>query len=438
VAITATDASGNTATQSYDVDVPVSTSSSNYDANGNLIAQGTKTYEWDAVDRLTRVLDDGIEIARFAYDGNGRRAQKISGGVTRSYVYGGVDILEERSPAGTIRTVPGPGIDRPLASVDGSGAVSYYLADHLGSIVQQTNASAAVTMTRQYDPYGVPLQGATASGYAFTGREWDAEVGLYFYRARYYDPAIGRWLSADPVGLLGGTNLYTYVDGNPVSRLDPSGLSWKTFWAGAEKAVVAGVVGVAIALAAPEVAVGLGLIGTVGLIAGVASEYYRMAHDNLTVDEADEFAGAATVGLAGMLVGATAARIQTTSGASSCAVRGAGGIGPVLQGQRGVATAIAIIESEGGEVLGSEITIDAEGVRARPDLVVRNANGDLQFVEVKTGGGTLTPNQEIVYPLIERGGAVPAGANAAKAGLTPGVPLPPTPVRVIYLPGPGR
>jgi RHS repeat-associated protein len=224
VAVRATDASGNTATQSYDVDVPVSTGASSYDANGNRIAQGTKTYEWDAADRLVRVLDDGIEIARFAYDGGGRRVQKITGGTTRSYVYAGLDILEERTSSGTIRNVHGPGIDQLLASVDGSGTVSYYLADHLGSIVQQTNASASVTMTRQYDPYGVPLQGAATSGYAYTGREWDAEIGLHYYRSRYYDPALGRFISEDPVGLAAGPNLYACVNGNPIRYRDPLGL----------------------------------------------------------------------------------------------------------------------------------------------------------------------------------------------------------------------
>jgi RHS repeat-associated protein len=230
VAVTATDANGNTATKSYEVDVPASTASSTYDANGNLIAQGTKTYEWDAADRLTRVLDDGIEIARFAYDGTGRRVQKVSGGMTRSYVHDGMDLLEERASSGTIRTVYGPGIDQPLASVDGGGAVSYYLADHLGSIVQQTNASAAVMVTRQYDPYGAPLQGAAMSGFAYTGREWDAEISLYYYRARYYDPSSARFISEDPINLAGGINMYAFVGGNPVRYVDPSGLAFGDYW----------------------------------------------------------------------------------------------------------------------------------------------------------------------------------------------------------------
>jgi RHS repeat-associated protein len=224
VAIMATDASGNTATNSYEVDVPASSASSTYDPNGNLVAQGTKTYEWDAADQLVRVLDDGVEIARFAYDGTGRRVQKATAGTTRSYVYDGMDILEERSPSGTLRRVHGPGIDQPLASVDGAGVVSYYLADHLGSVVQQTNASATVTLMRQYDPYGVPLQGAATSGYAYSGREWDAETELYYYRARYYDPRLGRFISEDSVGLRGGMNLYEYVGNRPTTCTDPLGL----------------------------------------------------------------------------------------------------------------------------------------------------------------------------------------------------------------------
>lgn len=138
--------------------------------------------------------------------------------------------------------------------------------------------------------------------------------------------------------------------------------------------------------------------------------------------------------VAGLHQGFPACGYESASGYSQAAETGAGGIGPVLQGQRGVATAIGQIEGEGGQVLGSEITIDAGGVRARPDLLIQNADGSLSFVEVKTGGGVLTGNQQVVYPLIEQGGAVPAGANAAAAGLTPGVPLPPMPVRIIKLP----
>lgn len=88
-----------------------------------------------------------------------------------------------------------------------------------------TNASATVTLTREYDPWGNLLQGSTAAGYAFTGREWDSETGLYYYRARYYDPRSGRFLSEDPVGLRDGPNRYTYVHNAPVNATDPFGLT---------------------------------------------------------------------------------------------------------------------------------------------------------------------------------------------------------------------
>ncbi len=92
-----------------------------------------------------------------------------------------------------------------------------------------------MTLTRQYDAYGNLLAGGTTSGYAFTGREWDPETGLYYYRARYYDPRLGRFVSEDPIRLSGGLNFFAYVSNNPILRTDPLGLSDNTvgpgkFW----------------------------------------------------------------------------------------------------------------------------------------------------------------------------------------------------------------
>jgi RHS repeat-associated protein len=226
--VTATDPSGNQRTNTYQVTISGATKTFTYDANGSLTAEGAKTYEWDGANRLVRVLDGGAEVARFVYDGLGRRAQKVSGGVTRTYVYEAENALEERLSSGaTIRYVHAPGIDQPVAGVQ-SGTTTYYLADHLGSILLATDASAAVTLTRQYDPWGNLLQGSTTAGYAFTGREWDPEIGLYYYRARYYDPKIGRFISEDPLELkdraFGELNPYAYVANNPVNRVDPLGL----------------------------------------------------------------------------------------------------------------------------------------------------------------------------------------------------------------------
>jgi RHS repeat-associated protein len=81
-----------------------------------------------------------------------------------------------------------------------------------------------VTVTRQYGAWGNLETGGSAPGYAFTGRDWDPETGLYYYRARYYDPRIGRFAGEDPIGFKGGLNLFAYVGSNPTTATDPTGL----------------------------------------------------------------------------------------------------------------------------------------------------------------------------------------------------------------------
>jgi RHS repeat-associated protein len=225
VAVVATDPSGNVRTNTYQVSVSGTGASFTYDQNGNLTGDGTKTFEYDAENRLTRVLSGGSEVARFSYDGLSRRTERIAGGVTTTYVYDTESVLEERlSTGGTLRYVDGPLVDQHWAAQDGGGTVSYYLTDHLGSVVQVTNAAGAATLSRDYDPYGNHLSGASQSGNAYTGREWDAAVDLHYYRARYYDARSGRFISEDPIGFAAGVNFYSYVFGNPINLTDPFGL----------------------------------------------------------------------------------------------------------------------------------------------------------------------------------------------------------------------
>jgi RHS repeat-associated protein len=225
VAVMATDPSGNVRTNTYQVSQSGSPTSYTYDANGNLTSDGIRSFEWDAVNQLARVTQGGIELARFVYDAWGKRAQKVAGGVTRTYIYDGDDVIEERLSSGPVyRYVHGPGIDQPWARTDGGSGTIYYLADHLGSVVQETSAAGTATLTREYDPYGNLIQGAGTSGYAFTGREWDAEIALYYYRARYYDPKTGRFLSEDPIDWLVGLSSFAYVANAPTRFIDPTGL----------------------------------------------------------------------------------------------------------------------------------------------------------------------------------------------------------------------
>ena len=138
VVVAATDPSGNLRTNTYQVSESGSTTNYTYDLNGNLTGDGTKTYEWDAENRLTAVKQGATTLASFASDGQGRRSQKSAGGVTTTYVYDGNGLIEERLSTGvTLRHVSGPGIDRHWAVRDGASVVTYFLSDHLGSVVQR-------------------------------------------------------------------------------------------------------------------------------------------------------------------------------------------------------------------------------------------------------------------------------------------------------------
>jgi RHS repeat-associated protein len=135
-------------------------------------------------------------------------------------------VLVEYDGAGVMkrRYVHGPGIDEQLSITD--AGVSYYLhADRLGTIEAVSDSSGQAVSTIEFESFGTIRSGALASAFGFTGREFDAETQLYYYRARYMDPALGRFISKDPIGLDGGdANFYGYVGNNPVNWVDPWGL----------------------------------------------------------------------------------------------------------------------------------------------------------------------------------------------------------------------
>ena len=109
------------------------------------------------------------------------------------------------------------------------------MSDHPRSVTDAVAPGVGFSSSREYDPWGNLIDGDVGSGYAFTGREWDAETGLYYYRARYYDPKIGRFISEDPLPLVerpvSQVNAYAYVRNSPISLVDPTGLCgtvWKS------------------------------------------------------------------------------------------------------------------------------------------------------------------------------------------------------------------
>jgi len=195
-----------------------------YDANGNLLSDGQRTYLWNARNELIAIkVGDSVQ-ASFQYDVLGRRISKTEGGQTTTYLYDGVDIVQERLGNTVNPILTGPGIDQRFARNEGNER-TYFLTDALGSTRALTNAAGEVIQRYDYTPYGQTrtLNAGTTNPYQYTGRERDAS-GIYYYRARYYSPGMGRFISEDPIGLGGGTNIYAYVAGDPISATDPYGL----------------------------------------------------------------------------------------------------------------------------------------------------------------------------------------------------------------------
>jgi RHS repeat-associated protein len=155
----------------------------------------------------------------FAYDPFGRRIQKTSPAAgTTNYLYDGPNVVVDLvNGAFFADYLEGPGIDEFLVTFAVSDTdYVFFAADELGSITSLSGSSANVTDTYSYKPFGITTPaGTTYNRYRYTGREWDQETGLYYYRARYYDPQIGRFVRQDPARFAAGVNFYAYVTNRP-------------------------------------------------------------------------------------------------------------------------------------------------------------------------------------------------------------------------------
>jgi RHS repeat-associated protein len=160
----------------------------------------------------------------YKYDALGRRVERREGSSqwTR-FAYGESDVVRDRdSGGGAVEYLNGPGADNKLRQADASGAL-YFLSDHLRSTTALTNALGSVVEQTGYDSFG-DSAGGTLTRYGFTGRERDPATGMLYYRARWYDPPTGRFMSEDPAGFAAGVNFYAYVLNDPISKVDPMGL----------------------------------------------------------------------------------------------------------------------------------------------------------------------------------------------------------------------
>jgi RHS repeat-associated protein len=228
VAVVATDPSGNTRTNNYQVNVPSGTSTTLlYDLDGNLTNDGNKTYEWDAANRLI-AINNGTHRSEFTYNGLGQRTEiieKDNGNVTdtKQFVWclGETQPCEERDGNNSVT-------NRFYAQGEQIGGSAYfYCRDHLSSVHELSGAAGAVHARYDYDPYGVrtKVSGDLDADFGFTGHYVTGQYAdLAFAPLRIYSANFGRWISRDPLAEATGSNLYQYVHNDPLDRVDPLGL----------------------------------------------------------------------------------------------------------------------------------------------------------------------------------------------------------------------
>ncbi|MBL8537378.1 MAG: hypothetical protein JNM59_08230 [Hyphomonadaceae bacterium] len=216
-----------------------------HDARGNLTRDATRSFCYDLENRLTGVaaaaaVNCASPTGTLSYDPLGRLRSYATGGTTTEFLYDGDRLVAEYvSNAVVRRYAHGLGVDEPLIWYEGSSVASgqnWLIADRQGSIIATTNASGTAT-TYGYDPYGIPREwvapGANPpmlSRFRYTGQAVLPELQLYHYKARVYDPTLGRFLQTDPVGYDQNLNLYTYVMNDPLTFADPTGREVEVYY----------------------------------------------------------------------------------------------------------------------------------------------------------------------------------------------------------------
>jgi RHS repeat-associated protein len=219
-----------------------------YDVNGNMIRKingnNITNYSYDYENRLIKIIfsnNSVVEYYYYSFSGEnyegispnnifGNRFAKIINNSSTYYFYNGMDLIIEWNETFVcqVEYTHGPDIDDPLI-MHLNNQNYYYIKGHINSIISIANENGNLIQNYTYDAWGTIISqtGSLANPFTYTGREYDPESGLYYYRARYYSNLIGRFIQKDPKGLVDGPNLYIYGKNNPIINVDPSGTrSW--------------------------------------------------------------------------------------------------------------------------------------------------------------------------------------------------------------------
>lgn len=205
-----------------------------YDANGNRISEsgagGATTYTWDSRNRLQSLTLPGGQMVTFRYDFAGNMIEKQTAGsgissAERLVLDNLTNVVFQSDSSGQqFSVLSGRSIDSHFAVIRPGGQADFGLGDAINSTVATTNENGLASGQFFYEPYGETTSQGANFPFQFTGRV-PVSDGLYYYRARFYDPKAGKFLSEDPTGFAGGdVNLYRYVKNNPVRFIDPLGL----------------------------------------------------------------------------------------------------------------------------------------------------------------------------------------------------------------------
>ncbi|MFP4473397.1 MAG: RHS repeat domain-containing protein [Candidatus Omnitrophota bacterium] len=270
-----------------------------YDDEGQLSTRGGRAYDFDYDHRLVTI--SGADTAQFYYDAGGNRLKAVRNGEETQYIYDlSGNLLAEADDTGTISRyyIHGLGL---LAMVTPDNEVYTYHYDGNANTIALTDAAKQPVNTYAYTPYGLIAaqdeeieQPFTFAGMVGIMEEGDpSDGGLYYMRARYYDPAVGRFISEDPSGFADGPNLYAYAGGNPVNYYDANGR-----WA---ISAITGAIGGAYSGAMTALANGGSL--RAGILGGIAGGVTGAAVGWVLDDFNGTLAGAAAGGTVGGSVG---------------------------------------------------------------------------------------------------------------------------------------